>query len=149
MPPATCCGAEESGNEPPQAPVPPPPDTVADVQETVTAETGTVEQLLKEDPLACRLRVQVFPLEPPLKGQLIVAGLLPLTLPRLGFVAEKLIVPGLAVMPPRVANIVGWLMATDWGWPGLTLPTRTRPPPAASITASRNARVIGRIVTTR
>lgn len=80
-----------------------PPDTL--LQVTVTAETGTVPQLVKELAAACTFRVQVLPFEPFEVAQLMDAAELPLTLPRSGSVAVKLIVPGLAVTVPSVAAI--------------------------------------------
>jgi hypothetical protein len=43
---ATTCGVVESGKDPEQDPDPPSPNTLTDEQDTVTAETGTVEQLV-------------------------------------------------------------------------------------------------------
>ena len=62
-PPAICWGDVESGKEPEQAPVaPPPPEALP--QLTVTADTGTLGQPLKVLESAWTLRVQVFKFEP-------------------------------------------------------------------------------------
>lgn len=51
-PPATTCDAVESGKAPEQPPVVPDPVTPTEEQVTVTAEAGTVGQLVKEGEIA-------------------------------------------------------------------------------------------------
>ncbi|MBI3665745.1 MAG: hypothetical protein HY236_05875 [Acidobacteria bacterium] len=85
-------------------------------QATVTAETGTVAHPEKSELPASTESVQLLALLPPLTDQVTVAGLLPVTLPRSGSVAVKVIVPGLAVMEPTLAAaIVGGVKATGAG----------------------------------
>jgi hypothetical protein len=62
----------------------------------VTAEVGTVAQLVKEPAPAWTFKFQVLPLEPPVVVQLTVDAELPETLPKSGSVAAKLIVLGAA-----------------------------------------------------
>lgn len=76
-----------------QAPAVPP---VTLPQVTVTAEVGTVAQLVKEAAPAWTFKFQVLPVEPFEVVQLTVDAELPATLPRSGSVAVKLIVPGAA-----------------------------------------------------
>ncbi len=71
-----------------------PPVTLLHV--TVTADTGTVAQLVNEAAEPRTFRFQVLAADPPDVVQLTVAAELPATLTRSGSVAVKLIVPGLA-----------------------------------------------------
>ena len=77
----------------PQAPALPP---VMLEHVTLTAEVGTVAQLVKEAADACIFNVHVLPEAPPEVIQLTVADELAATDPRSGSVAVKLMVPGLA-----------------------------------------------------
>ncbi|MGI8989688.1 MAG: hypothetical protein ACR2I2_08900 [Bryobacteraceae bacterium] len=94
---ATCCPVVESVTAGPHAPAV-PPVTLPHV--TVTADVGTVAQLVNDVAAACTCKVQVLLLAPLDVVQLTVAAELPGTLPRLGSVAVKLIVLGLAEMAP-------------------------------------------------
>lgn len=93
LPVATCCEAVDKVMAGLQAPAVPP---VTLVQVTVTAEVGTVAQLVNAAAPAFTFKFQVLPLEPPVVVQLTVDAELPETLPRSGSVAVKLIVPGAA-----------------------------------------------------
>lgn len=80
------------------------PVTLAELHETPTAETGTVLQPVKAVEFAATLRVQVFPLAPPLIFQLTVALELPATaLP--GLFAVNWMVAGDAVTAVSVLAI--------------------------------------------
>ena len=93
--------------------MPLPPETVAELQATVTADAGTVPHPEKDVPTACTVSVQLMLLLPPLTAQLTVAGLLPETLPRSGSVAVKVMVLGLAVIVPTApAATKGGVIAT-------------------------------------
>ncbi|MGO9256139.1 MAG: hypothetical protein ACLQU1_07550 [Bryobacteraceae bacterium] len=93
---ATTCVVVESGKEPAHDPDPPSPDTLADEQVTVTAETGTVEQLVNTEEAAWTVRLQLLP--DPMAVQEAVAVALPATTGTVpGLVALKLIVAGLTV----------------------------------------------------
>lgn len=93
LPVATCCEAVDKVMAGLQAPAVPP---VTLVQVTVTAEVGTVAQLVNEAVAACTFKFQVVAAEPPVVVQLTVDAELPEKLPRSGSVAVKLIVPGAA-----------------------------------------------------
>jgi len=92
-PVATCCAAVDkvmAGLQDPEL----PPVTL--LQVAVTAEVGTVAQLVNEAAPAFTFKFQVLPLEPPVVVQLTVDAEFPEKLPRSGSVAVKLIVPGAA-----------------------------------------------------
>lgn len=86
-PPAICWGEVESGREPLQAPVPPPPETIAVLQLTLIAETGMVGQLTKAVDPACTLSVQFCKCEPLSTIQVKLPCEEPDTVPRSGLVA--------------------------------------------------------------
>ena len=106
LPLATCCADVDKGTDAPHAPPLPP---VTPVHFAVTADVGTVAQLVKFAVVAFTLRFQVLPLDPPDVVQLMVAAELPASDPRSGSVAAKLIVLGLAemalkVVPPAIGK---------------------------------------------
>jgi hypothetical protein len=92
---ATTCAVVESGKAPAHDPDP-RPDTLTDEQVTVTAETGTVEQLVNVEEAALSVRLQLLPDERALHVAVAVA--LPVTTGTVvGLVALKLTVAGLTV----------------------------------------------------
>jgi len=95
VPPAIFRGVVESANGAAQAPVP-PPLTVALLQLTVTAETGTVGQFENVAAAACAVNVQEA-LLPAKLHQLTAAAELPGSDGESGSFAEKLTVAGLTV----------------------------------------------------
>jgi len=96
LPLATTCGDVERENGALHVPDP-PRRTVAEAQETMTADAGTQGQLVKADELACTVRLQL-PWAKSRFCQLTVAPELPETEGlEDGFVALKLIVAGLTV----------------------------------------------------
>lgn len=97
VPLATTCAVVESAKDPAHDPVPPPPVSLTDAQDTVTAETGTVEQLVNVEAAAW---TDNFQLPPDVDRELheAVAVALPATTGTVpGLVALKLIVAGLTV----------------------------------------------------
>jgi hypothetical protein len=72
------------------------------VQRTETADVGTVEHPVNDVADARTLKFQVLPVDPLEVVQLTVAAELPLTETKLGSVAVKLIVLGLAETGPTV-----------------------------------------------
>ena len=102
FPLATCCPVPVNVMAPPQVPELPP---LTPVQVTLTADLGTVAQLVKVAAAACTFKVQVLPTAPPDVDQLTVADELPAYGPASGSVAVKLIVAGLAVTALRVVAI--------------------------------------------
>ena len=87
---------EESGEAPAQVAVPPSPVMLGDEQETVTAETGTVEQLVNVGVVAWTVRLQLLPDETTLHEAVVeelpaTTGMVP------GLVALKVMVAGLTV----------------------------------------------------
>lgn len=93
---ASTCGVVESGKDPAHEPDPPSPNTLVEEQLTVTAETGTLEQLPNAGAAACTVRVQLLP--DPRAVHCAVAVELPATAGELpGFTALKLMVAGLTV----------------------------------------------------
>jgi hypothetical protein len=117
----------ESGNKPLQAPVPPPPETVAALQLTWTAEIGIVGQPTKELDPACRLRVQFWRCEPLRAIQLKLPGEEPETIPESGLPAWKVIVPGVADRDPKVA--IASLKRDGANRPAWRFPTQVSPVP--------------------
>jgi hypothetical protein len=79
-PPATVCGVVDNGKAPEQAAVPPIPDTVADEQVTVTAETGTHGQLANVGAFACTVSVQLLLSKSERALHVRAAGALPATM---------------------------------------------------------------------
>jgi hypothetical protein len=91
---ATTWGEVESGKDPAHDPDPPSPNTLVDEQVTVTAETGTTEQLLNDGAAAWTERVQELPDPRAVQEAVVVAlpattGIVP------GLTALKLMVAGL------------------------------------------------------
>ena len=110
---------EESGEDPDMhVPDPPSPVTLAAEQETMTAETGTVEQLENVGVVAWTVRVQLPPLE--MTVHEAVAGEFPATtgaVPGLG--ASKLMVAGLTVSVKLPAVFGEAAMGRNF-FPGIT-----------------------------
>lgn len=100
LPLATCTAVVESAKAVAQAPELPP---VTLLHDTVTADVGTVAQLVKEVAAACTFRFQVEEVDPLVVFQLTTEAEFPATLPRSGSVEVKLIVLGVAVTVPRLA----------------------------------------------
>ena len=120
-----------------QAPAVPP---VTLLHVTVTADVGTVAQLVNEAVPAWTFKFQVLLAEPLEVVQLTVDAELPATLPRSGSVAVKLIVPGLAVTDasevaargPASGVLAARATTRDLGGPGATWAVPLHTPPHKS-----------------
>jgi hypothetical protein len=135
-----------------QAPAVPP---VTLPQVTVTAEVGTVAQLVNEAVPAWTFKFQVLPVEPFEVVQLTVDAELPATLPRSGSVAVKLIVPGAAETGVKVVAgpacnpppLTALATTRDFGGPGASWAVPVHRPPHNSNDAVNGVRmVLGSIV---
>ncbi len=93
---ATTWDVVESGKEPAHVPDPPSPVTLADEHDTVTAETGTVEQLVNAGDAAWTVRLQLLP-DPKAVHEAVVVALPATTGAVPGLTALKVTVAGLTV----------------------------------------------------
>lgn len=121
-----------------------PPVTLLHV--TVTADVGTVAQLVKEVAAACTLRVQLLLVDPPEVFQVTVEAELPDTLPRSGSVDAKLMLVGLAVTVPTVAasgTAAGIMVCGFCPPPTWAAPRHAQSPASASGALSCSADRIG------
>jgi hypothetical protein len=102
VPAAICWGVVDRGTGPLQPPVPPPPETVALLQLTRTAEMGIVGQPTNVVDPACTVTVQFWSCEPAKSIHVKVPGEELETIPASGLLAWKLMVPGFADREPNV-----------------------------------------------